>query len=150
MRRTLLAASIAGTSSLLLAASSPTIQPGEWEIHTQVTDVRMPGVTPQMLAMMKTKQTIRHCVSAKEAAMGPRDMLNQTKGNCSFTRYTMTGGSIDGAMQCTGKGAMKMTVKGSFTPTSYSTVANMEMTMPQGRMTMTSTGQGKLLGPCKG
>lgn len=132
-------------------ATATPIQPGEWEVRSQVTAANMPGMPPQAMKAMKKPQIMRHCITPEQAAKGPRELLDQSKGECRFTRYNLSGGRIDAAMQCNSRqrGAMTATTKGSFTPIAYNTTSTVVMTGPQGKMTMTTAGQGRRIGACR-
>ncbi len=148
--RALYAAALAGGFVAVPAIADTPIQPGQWELRTIVTSVDMPGAPPQMLAMMKKPHVMRHCVTPEQAAKGPQQMLQEGKSDCRFTRYALAGGRLDAAMRCNSKerGVMTVTTKGRFTPANYDVTSAMVMSGPQGKMTMTSAGKGKRLGPC--
>ena len=134
------------------AMAAETIRAGQWETHTAISDVSMPGAPPGLAEMMKGKpQTHRHCVTPEQATAGPKELFAKSEGQCQFTRFNMAGGKIDTVMQCKQRqgATMNGVVKGSYTPTSYKTTTRLEMTGPQGKMVMLSSGSGKWLGPCK-
>lgn len=148
--RVLSAAAFALAITSTAAIANTPIQPGQWEVRSTVTAVDMPGAPPQMLQMMKKPQTMRHCITAEQAARGPQELLRQSKGECKFTKYALAGGRMDAVMQCnSGKGnSMTATTRGSYTPTSYEMTSTMVMNGPQGKMTMSSKGTARRLGPC--
>lgn len=144
---TIIAAPAFGASA---AYANVTIQPGMWELHSVVTAVDMPGAPPQMLQMMKKPQTMRHCITPEQASKGPQALLEQSRGECKFTKYDFRAGRVSAIMQCASRerGQMTVTTDGSFSPASYATTSTMVMTGPQEKMSMASTGTGKRLGPC--
>lgn len=148
--RALVVAALAGAMVSVPALADTPIQPGQWEIRSQVTSVDMPGAPPQVLQMMKKPQVMRHCVTPEQAARGPQDMLKDKASDCRFIRYALKGGTLDSVMQCSSRerGTMTVTSKGRYAPGSYDVASSMVMSGPRGGMKMTTVGQGKRIGPC--
>lgn len=148
--RALFVTALAGWWISVPATAATPIQPGQWEIRSQVTSIDMPGAPPQMLEMMKKPHVMRHCVTPEQAAKGPQEMLKERKGDCRFTRYALSGGRLDSVMQCSSKERDTMTVtsKGRYAPTSYDVTSAMVMSGPRGPMKMSTVGQGRRVGPC--
>ena len=63
-----------GAAWLVLAAAGPAlITPGKWENRIEVIDVQMAVAPPGVAAAMKGRpQVITSCVTAEQAAAGPR------------------------------------------------------------------------------
>ncbi len=124
------------------------IQAGMWETAVTTTAIDMPNAPPQVAAMMKGRTTtVRHCVTAEEAANGPQAMLKSGK-SCSFGRYTVAGGRFDAEMTCSEHGStMTATSSGSYTPTSYSGTSHIVMSGGTG-MSITSTSSAHRIGAC--
>lgn len=148
--RALLVIAMAGGLTPVPALADTPIQPGQWEVRSQVTSIDMPGAPPQMLQMMKKPHVVRHCMTPEQAARGPQDMLKDRKSECRFARYALSGGKLDAVMQCSSRerGTMTVTSKGRYAPGSYDVNNTMVMSGPQGAMRMTSVGQGRRVGPC--
>jgi hypothetical protein len=126
--------------------AAPTVTPGQWESRIVVEDMAMPGMPPNVLAMMKGKPTVTsYCLTPQEAEADPKKMLNADK-SCKLNRFNMAGGSIDAQMQCqTEQGPATMTMTGKYTVDTY----DMTSRMQAGPMTMVSRVTARRLGPCK-
>ncbi len=145
----MLAAGMAAVPAAVSAADPP-IRAGQWEVRSAVLDIDMPGAPPGMAAMIKGKPTVvRHCLTPEQAAQGPQEMLKDSRGQCRFSRYDMTGGRIDAVMECSGQGGqMTSTTTGTYSAEGYQAESRMTTTGPAGKMTMRVSGSGKYLGPC--
>ena len=143
-----------GLSTLVLLAAPVLAQkapilPGMWETAVTITSVDMPNAPPAVAKMMRGHKTVvKHCVTSKDVAMGPREMLKSSP-SCHFTRYTMTGGRFSSEMICSQNGA-KVTSRssGNFTPVSFTATGSSEMSGPQS-MRMATTVSGRRLGDCR-
>ncbi len=150
MKCVFVAVAIAALS--VTAAGAGEINPGQWTTSGTVTAVDMPGMPPEMLGMMK-KRPISHsyCLTQAEIDKGPKRMFSEGNGECSYSKFNMAGGRLNAVMQCKGpQGNAQMTMLGTYTPDSYSSVNIMVMDGPQGKMRMTTKLSGKRTGPCKG
>jgi len=144
---------VLGLSTLLLFAApvlaqSAPILPGLWETVMTITAVDMPNAPPAVAKMMQGHKTsVKHCVTAKDVAQGPQEILKSSP-SCRFTRYSMTGGRFSSEMVCNQNGA-KMTARseGNFTSTRFTATGRSEMSGPQ-PMKMTTTVSGRRLGDC--
>ena len=148
--RALFVTALAGCCISAPALAATPIQPGQWEVRSQVTSIDMPGAPPQMLEMMRKPHVTRHCLTPEQAAKGPQEMLKERKGECRFTRYALAGGRLDSVMQCSSKerGTMTVTSRGRYASGSYDVTSAMVMSGPRGQMKMSTVGQGKRVGPC--
>ena len=108
--------------ALLLAAAGPTpIQPGKWQTTITIVDATIPGAPLGVLAAMRGRPTVvTSCVTATDAARGPRAALERTGGRCRYTEFSMTGGAVRSTMVCVGgrEQSVMTHATGSFTPTS--------------------------------
>lgn len=137
---------LASIAPLAGAQAAPTVTPGQWESRMTVEDMAMPGMPPNVLAMMKGKPTVtRYCLTPQDAEADPRKMLNADK-SCKMNRFSMAGGRIDAQMQCqTEQGPATITMAGSYAAEAYDMTSRMEA----GAMRMTSRMSARRLGPCK-
>lgn len=138
-----------GAAWLVLAAAGPAlITPGKWENRIEVIDVQMAGAPPGVAAAMKGRpQVITSCVTAEQAAAGPRTLLNADKG-CRFTRYVATNGRLDSALECVRPGStLRATTTGTYTATSYQSTGQSVMS-GRVRMTMKTRNTGRRVGAC--
>lgn len=129
-------------------AQSLNLQPGEWEVKMQVSDMKMPSMpnAPAAPPAMTTKT----CITPEQAAKGPGDFIKQAKLDCTATTSNFAGGTITAEMTCKmpgGKGEMHSKTTGSYTPTSMTTDAEVSMT---GAMTMSQKmhTEAKRIGEC--
>jgi hypothetical protein len=123
-----------------LLAQSP-MREGNWEVKMQM---EMPGAPVKM-----PEQTVMRCVTADDLKSPGSTLPNPSgRGNdssCKVTDQKVEGNTVTWKMACSGQGAMTGDGKMVFNGDSYTSTMN--MTMPQGSMTMKYTG--KRVGDCK-
>ena len=157
MKRLIAAAPLA----LLFACSgsSTSLQPGQWEMTTRMTNIELPGVpealaTQMRTAMMNQPQTQSSCISPEEAA-NPAGRMMSPSGNsqgCTFTDQTFAGGTIRISGTCPmpgGRGTMRNSLTGTYTATTMDARIESEVTSPPGGppgMPQTMRMQGSLTG----
>lgn len=136
---------LAGLAPLAAAQAAPAVNPGQWESRMTVEDMAMPGMPPNVLAIMKGNPTVtRYCLTPQEAEADPKKMLNADK-SCKLNRFSMAGGNLDAQMQCqTEQGPATITMTGKYSAEAYAMTSRMEA----GPMTMTSRVSARRLGPC--
>lgn len=149
---------LAAAPLALLAAcsgSDDAIEPGEWTLTMEMTEVEAPNAPPAALEAMRAAQRPQvqtECVTPEQAANPDGGMFApQSNENCEDMDFTMSGGVISLDANCTvpGAGAMEMTMNGTYDRTSLST--DVEMTMantPLGPMTMRGRMTGERTGEC--
>lgn len=139
------------------AASETLIRPGEWQSNTNVTEVSMPGLPPQMQAQMKKVMTaqqvhsFKSCVTEADVKRPKEDFFAGKNNQCRYDHFTMTGGKIDAAMRCTNEGRDEtMKLRGTYSAESYE--MDMEMNAsgggPEGTMSMKSHTVSHRIGEC--
>ncbi len=131
-------------------ASSIVLRPGQWENKFEILDVQMAGAPPGMLEGMKRRpQSVTSCMTAEQAAMGPRsEMLG--KGGCHFNHYEAAGGHISSEMVCPSANSTLTTRStGTYTATDYS-VDGEANTTGKMAMTMKTRVTGHWVGACTG
>jgi len=108
------------------SGSSVSMQPGQWELTTRVTDFQAPGAPAQMLEQMRTSaaqpQVTNECLTPEQAANPGRWMTNPggTSANCTFTDQTFAGGVINISSSCplpNNGGSTHTTLQGTYTAT---------------------------------
>lgn len=140
------AAAVLGVAGIAYAQTLP-IQPGMWEITTRMTS--MTGMPPQMAGMMSRPHTLRNCVTPEEAREGMQTVLRRSSDKkCNFTRFNAARGRYSYEMSCTGKSATTVTASGTYTPSSYTGASR--IVTDGGKMVITGTASGRLVGTCKG
>ncbi len=154
-RLVLLAPSLA-----LIAACSggaDSLQPGQWEMTTRMTDVTVPGMAPAMAAQMKAAvtnqpQTQTRCITPAEAA-NPAGGMMSPSGNpqgCTFTSQTFSGGAINVAGSCPGPGGgtVQTSLEGTYTATTMDTRISANVEGGPQPMRMSGTMTGRRTGDC--
>lgn len=130
-------------------AETPKLQPGKWEIRTQVSDLKMANM-PAGMPANPPAQTNTICITPEQAAKGPEEMLKQSGADCTVASNSFAGGRMESDVSCKLPGDTQMTGKttGTFTPTSFTTDQQMEMT---GRTAMSQKVriEGKRIGECE-
>lgn len=131
------------------ATSSLPIQPGKWQSTVTILDMQSPHMPPGVAAGMRTHPTtVTACVTAAQAADGPRAVLQGSNGRCHYTSFNATGGRLNAVMVCTfASGTMTVTSNGTYTPTTMDVNGSSVTT---GRMQMSSKTHtsGRRVGGC--
>lgn len=150
---------LAPTVAIIVACSGggASLQPGQWEMTTKMTDIEIPGAPPAMAAQMKQAmtaqaQTQSRCITAAEAA-NPAGNLASPSGNaqgCTFSKQTFSGGSIDVAGSCPGPagGTMETTLAGAYSATTMDTRITANIQGGPQPMRMSGTMTGRRTGDC--
>jgi len=142
MKTTLLLGLLALAAMPALAGENP-MQPGMWEITTQMD---MPGMPYKMPPM-----TLKHCVTPEMLAKdhGLAEQKSPPGSHCERTKMKISGNQAEWAVSCTGK--TNMTGHGTMTwdsANSYHGVTQLTMDMDGQTRNVTQTMQGKRLGQC--
>jgi hypothetical protein len=151
-------ASASGAASASAGGSSVTMQPGQYETRVQVAKFDIPGLPEAQAQAMRqamsntAAQTVRHCMTAEEAARGPAAMAERMaqSGQCTVDRYDVNGSAISGHVTCnTPQGRLAQSMTGTITATSSEMKVEQEISspsLPQGKalaeMHVTSTRTG--------
>jgi hypothetical protein len=119
-----------GEKAAQLSAGSPIkLQPGEYETTTKVLEFSIAGVPQSQVDMIKgtmsgsIEKPHRYCLTAAEAAEGPKQMLSRMRqGDCQTADFRADAGSVHGKMQCAFEGGATSatTFDGTFTGDSSS------------------------------
>lgn len=121
------------------AAAMPKLQPGEYEVTSKLLEFTMAGVPQSQLDTMKSAMTAnaeaphRFCLTAKDAAEGPKQMVTQMReGNCRVARFDTTANGVSGEMQCTMERGATSSSKfdGTFTGDSSSMTVEADQNVP--------------------
>ncbi|WP_448664887.1 DUF3617 domain-containing protein [Sphingomonas sp. CJ20] len=138
------------------------LEPGKWETSMQVLSVEGPGLPPQMAEQMKSAkmQKVETCLTKEQADQPPQDMFGAAK-NCTYEKFEMGGGKLEGMLVCKDmpgmpKANMRATMSGNFASTSYDLTSESTMTMPAmpggpaggGTVTTKTKIAGKRIGTC--
>lgn len=137
------------TSGTGAGAQPLKLQPGEWEVKIQVSDLKMASMpnAPATPAAITSKT----CITPEQASKGPGDFLKQAKMDCTATTSSFAGGTIAAEMTCKmpggGGGEMRSKTTGSYTATSMTTDADVSMTGPMTMSQKVHT-EAKRIGDC--
>ena len=155
----------APTLALLAACggSAVSLQPGQWEMTTTMTNFEVPGapaaMAEQMRAAMAQPRTQNECITPEQAANPTRGMMTpdgKSEG-CTFTDQTFAGGVIRMAGSCPapGGGSIRTNLNGSYTATTMEAQISAEVdagaSAPQGmprNIRMSGTMTGRRTGDC--
>ncbi len=130
-------------------------KPGLYQTKVEIKQLDMPGMPPQVVAMMKSKmltQPLTYCLTPEDAAKGVQAMKERMgTGQCRFDKFNASGGTIDSDMTCNGggKGEMHAVVHGTYTETGNVMAASVDVGMgPTGKMHMEQATTTTRIGDC--
>jgi hypothetical protein len=113
------------------------LQPGQWQIATEAKLVEAKGVPPAVVEQMKSSMqrisTSSECLTPEQAAKPSSEIFaGKQNSNCKYDRFEMGDGKIKALMHCPGGGGaeMAMTMDGTYSLTSYTMDAAMDMNAP--------------------
>ena len=131
------------------ATSSLPIQPGKWQSTVTILDMQSPRMPPGVGAAMRAHPTtVTACVTAAQAADGPRAVLQGSNGKCRYTSFNATGGRLSAVMVCNfGSGTMTVTSNGTSSATTMD-VSGSSVTTGRMQMTSKSRTSSRRVGPC--
>jgi len=130
------------------------IQPGLWEVRSEVVSVSAPGL-PLVTRnrMIGPRPTARNCITPEQAARPNSNFLSGgNTGNCTYRDFSMDGGRMQGAMTCRNEdppGITEARMDGTHRPGGYDMTMRMETQLPGGGVMQVETRtQGRRLGEC--
>ncbi|HEX8062306.1 MAG TPA: DUF3617 domain-containing protein [Allosphingosinicella sp.] len=136
------------------AALGVSLQPGEWEIKTEVVNVKVEGLPEGVADGMKAQAggSNRTCMTPEEAKGPSADVFAKNNpANCKSEGFSWSGGRIQGKTTCTGDGGAGktvMTMDGRYSPQSIDMTMKSETDMMGKAMTMEMRVSGKRVGEC--
>src|SRR5262245_41926739 len=100
------------------------IEPGLWELITEVVDVRAPGLPLEVRnRMLGPRNRLRNCITPEQAAQPSANFLaGRRDSNCTYRDFVMREGRLSGTMTCPGITAR---MEGGYSPTAYETAMEM-------------------------
>ncbi|WP_420383120.1 DUF3617 domain-containing protein [Novosphingobium sp.] len=124
------------------------MQPGLWEYTSTTTSATIPGMPPSATKAMEGRtMTIRHCLTAADAAQGPLAAMKKNP-SCSISFAAQPNGQFTSNMVCKGpQGPSTIVSSGSAMATSFSSTTKMTLTGAQA-MTVASHATGRRVGEC--
>jgi hypothetical protein len=136
------------------SASGVSLQPGEWEMKTEVVNVTAEGLPPGIAEGMKqsASATTKTCMTEEEAK-GPKGDLfaGDKSGNCKSEGFSWAGGRIKGKTTCTGQGGAGktvMTMDGSYGAQNIDMTMKSETDLAGKAMKMEMRVSGRRIGEC--
>lgn len=132
-------------------------EPGRWEVNSEVIEMEIPGMPPEMRDMAKGMfanmfSSMNYCLTPEQAEQDPEELWKNTQGDCTWETFEMDGDSVNAKAVCQGGdgGTMRMTMSGTHTPTSYSSDNEMQIQTPQGDGVIKVHVEGRHVGDCDG
>jgi hypothetical protein len=94
------------------SASGVSLQPGEWEMKTEVVNVTAEGLPAGIADGMKAQaaSTTKTCMTPEEAKGPKGDIFAGNQSNCKSEGFSWSGGRIKGKTTCSGQGGAGKTV----------------------------------------
>jgi Protein of unknown function (DUF3617) len=135
------------------AASGVNLQPGEWEMKTEVVNVAAEGLPAGIADGMKAQasSTSKTCMTPEEAK-GPKGDIFAGKGsNCKSEGFSWSGGTIKGKTVCTGQGGAgttEMVMDGKYSAQSIDMTMKSKTDLAGKAMTMEMRVSGRRIGEC--
>lgn len=137
------------------SASGVSLQPGEWEMKTEVVNVSAEGLPAGIADGMKAQasSTTKTCMTPEEAKGPKGDIFAGNQANCKSEGFSWSGGRIKGKTTCTGQGGAGKTVMemdGQYSPQSIDMTMKSETDLGiQGKaMKMEMHVTGRRVGEC--
>jgi hypothetical protein len=147
-----------GAATDQAATAAVALQPGQWEMVTQIRSLEIPGAPAEVQARVRRQvsqaQTKQDCITPEEARdplPQMRRMVTQSGGpSCQFTDQVFGGGVIRIGATCPGpggQGSQRMSMVGSFTATTMQMTIALD-TQGAAAMSMTAGLRGRRIGDC--
>lgn len=134
-------------------AAGAAFQPGMWETTVEVVRMTMPNMPAGMTPPTPPPTTVRHCLTAEQAARPNANFLTGSgeAGGCTAENLTMANGRIQGTVSCSSEGTqMRSTMDGQFTGTSYEMTTQVETSAAGQTMNMETRTRARRTGDCPG
>jgi hypothetical protein len=113
-----------GSGGAPAAAAFAMPEPGEYKHTVEILEMSIPGMPAGMADQFKSQMSAAASSTDCLTAAQSKDALKQfnkgmAKGDCTYSKYDVSGGKLDAVMECTGKdgGKSTFTLNGTFTAT---------------------------------
>lgn len=131
------------------------INPGEWELSTEITAVEAPELPREMMQAMQGRRTsIRNCITPEQAsnpAVFTRGAQQQNSA-CQVRDFAMRDGRLQGLTVCAAGSAQEVRseMSGRYGPSDFNYQSRVAMPAPiaGGTMNLTVRVQGRRVGDC--
>lgn len=125
------------------------IEPGLWELGSDVLEVRAPDLPREVRnRMVGPRSRTRHCITPQQAERPSANFLAaRDSHDCTYRDFSVSGGRISGAMTCPDAEA---SMTGRYEPRGYEMRMEMASPVPGGAvMTLEVRAWGRRIGPCE-
>lgn len=125
------------------------IDPGLWELSSDVVDVRGPDLPVEIRnRMIGPRRRLRHCISPEQAARpGANFLAMRSDDACVYRDFSLEGERMRGMMICPDATAV---MDGRYGPRAYDLRMEMTSPIPGGAtMTLKLRAQGRRVGDCE-
>jgi hypothetical protein len=129
------------------------LQPGQWEVTTQVVRMEVPNMPAGMTPPTPPATTVRTCLTPEQARAPNGGFLTGSAENsgCRSENMSMVGGRVRGTVVCNRQGATaRATMDGEFSPTGYTIDQRIETTTAGANVNIESRTSGRRVGDCPG
>lgn len=132
--------------------AADTLQPGQWEISSEVSDFRSTDqATPALKASAGDKATAQACIEAGKEDEPPAEMFAGTGYECDYKDRYIRGGRINLSLECGREaleGQVMMSVQGTYKGDSFEGTSTATSFLPgDGDFVMNSKISGRRTGP---
>ena len=130
-----------------------TMQPGQWEITTEVVRMSAPNMPQGVNMPTPPPTTVRTCLTAQQAGAPSGGFLTGSgeSAGCTSQGMTMANGRISGTVQCAQQGStMRSTMDGQFSPTRFEVNQRVETAAEGMTVNIESRTSGRRVGDCPG
>jgi hypothetical protein len=128
--------------------SSMRIEPGLWELSSEVVEVRAPDLPREVRnRMVGPRRRLRNCITPAQAARPSANFLAARSDNdCTYGAFSVRDGQVRGTMSCPEVTAV---MAGRYGPRAYEMDMEMASPMPGGTtMTLEVRARGRRIGDC--
>lgn len=142
-----LSACSGGTSQNAAAPEEAKLQPGQWEMTTQMTS--MSSGQQKLPAEAMKPVTVSSCITADQVAKPQPTLFTASKGSCKYDSFYMANGILNFTMKCEQPGSsVASTTQGTFTSTTMDAEVQMVTYTADTQMNMSAKLSGRRVGEC--
>jgi hypothetical protein len=128
--------------------SAMRIEPGFWELSSDVVEVRGPDLPRELRnRMVGPRSRMRHCITPEQASRPSANFLAaRADGGCAYRSFSVRGGRVTGEMICADS---RTRMDGRYRPAAYDMRMEMESPAPDGAvMILELRARGRRIGIC--
>ena len=144
---TLAACSGGASQNAAAPAEEAKLQPGQWEMTTQMTSTS--PAQEKMPAEAMKPVTVSSCITADQVEKPQPTLFTASTGSCKYDTFYMANGILNFTMKCEQPGSsVASTVAGSFTATTMDAEVNMVTYTADAQSNMSAKLSGRRVGEC--